>query len=78
MPHYHIRWSSNPTLDWEAFLTSEEAQTQAKQLAKSGESFVIQQVDDDCPRCSSLRHLAGGGTFRSPGRTLIDKTQPPR
>ena len=59
MPHYHIRWSSNPTLDWEAFPTSAEAQAQAEQLVKPAESYVIEQVDGDCPRCSSLPNLAG-------------------
>jgi GAF domain-containing protein len=58
MPHYHIRWS-NSKLDWEAFRTSEEAQAQAEQLLRLGESYVIEQVDGDCPQCSSLHNLAG-------------------
>jgi len=58
MPHYHIRWS-NSKLDWEVFSTSDEAQAQAEQLVRVGESYVIEQVDGDCPRCSSLRNLAG-------------------
>jgi hypothetical protein len=58
MSHYHIRWS-NSKLDWEAFSTSEEAQAQAEQLVRVGESYVIELLDGDCPRCSSLPHLAG-------------------
>jgi GAF domain-containing protein len=58
MPHYHIRWS-NSKLDWEAFRTTEEAQAQAEQLVRLGESYVIEQVDGDCPRCSSLANFAG-------------------
>jgi hypothetical protein len=58
MPHYHIRWS-NSTLDWEAFSTSEEAEAQAQQLVRLGESYIILQADGDCQRCSSLPHLSG-------------------
>jgi GAF domain-containing protein len=58
MLHYHIRWS-NSKLDWEAFSTSDEAQAQAKQLVRLGESYVIEQVDGDCPQCSGLLNLAG-------------------
>src|SRR6516225_5826783 len=58
MPHYHIRWS-NEKLDWEAFSTPDEAQAQAGQLVRLGESYVIEQFDGDCPQCSSLHNLAG-------------------
>lgn len=58
MLHYHIRWS-NSKLDWEAFSTPEEAQSQAKQLVKVEERYVIEQVDGDCARCSELQQLAG-------------------
>jgi hypothetical protein len=58
MRHYHIRWS-NSKLDWEAFLTSDEAQAQAEQLVRLGETYVIEEVDGDCPRCSSLPNFAG-------------------
>ena len=58
MPHYHIRWS-NSTLDWEAFSTSEEAEAQAQQLVRLGESYIIEPADGDCERCSSLPHLSG-------------------
>ena len=58
MPHYHIRWS-NSKLDWESFPTVEEAQAQAEQLARVGESYVLELLDGDCPRCSSLANFAG-------------------
>lgn len=60
MPHYHIRWSDSK-LDWEAFSTSSEAQAQAQaqaqaeQLVRQGETYFIEQLDGDCPQCSSLR-----------------------
>ena len=65
MPHYHICWSSKSTLDWEAFPSYEEAQAQAEQLVLLGESYVIEQVDGDCPQCSSLLTLP---TVRSTSR----------
>jgi GAF domain-containing protein len=58
MTHYHIRWSSSK-LDWEAFPTSEEAQARAEQIVRLGESYAIEQVDGNCPQCSSLLNLAG-------------------
>jgi hypothetical protein len=57
MRHYHIRWS-NSTLDWEAFPTSEEAEAQAQQLVRLGESYIIEPAGGDCQRCS-LPHLSG-------------------
>jgi hypothetical protein len=57
MPHYHVRWS-NSTLDWEAFPSPEGARAQAEQLVRPGESYVIEQVDGDCPRCNSLLNRA--------------------
>jgi len=50
--HYHIRWSSSK-LDWEAFRTRQEAETEAKQLVRPGESYTIEQLDGNCPRCGS-------------------------
>lgn len=57
MLHYHIRWS-NSNLDWEAYPTSEEAQGQAEQLVRLGESYVIEQFDGECQRCRNLSNLA--------------------
>jgi GAF domain-containing protein len=58
MPHYHIRWS-NSKLDWEAFPSPAEAQAQAQQLVRRGESYVIEQVNGDCPQCRSLTNHGG-------------------
>jgi len=53
MEHYHIRWG-NSNLDWEAFRNENEATSQAEQLKRPGESYVIEQADGDCQRCKSL------------------------
>lgn len=53
MIHFHICWSESK-LDWEAFRTREEAITQAKELVRPGETYLIQQFDGNCPRCSQL------------------------
>lgn len=51
MAHYHIRWSSKEVLDWEAHPSRAEAETRAKQLARSGETYTIEERDECCPRC---------------------------
>jgi hypothetical protein len=53
MIHYHIRWS-NIKLDWEKFLTREEAQSRARELVQHGESYTIEVFDDNCPQCDKL------------------------
>ena len=53
MEHYHIRWASS-NVDWEAFRTKEEANTQAEQLKRPGEGYVIEHADGDCQRCKNL------------------------
>jgi len=50
--HYHIRWSDSK-LDWEAFSTQQEAETQAKQLVLPNEKYTIEQFDGNCPRCGN-------------------------
>ena len=52
--HYHIRWPDF-TLDWLAFPTEEEAKTQAKRIARPGESYTIEQYDANCERCKELK-----------------------
>jgi hypothetical protein len=54
--HYHIRWSKKigTNLDWECFITVEEATDAAKLLVLPGESYSIEQVDGDCPRCTEI------------------------
>jgi len=52
--HYHIRWSDSK-LDWERFSTREEAEQAAKQLARRGEAFTIETVDDKtCKQCLKI------------------------
>jgi hypothetical protein len=52
---------------WEPFPTSEKAQAQAEQLVRLEESYVIEEVDGDCPRCSSLPDVV---------KNALDKTRP--
>ena len=52
MTHYHIRWSGKELLDWQRFSTPEEARTRARQLVRLGETYTIEERDDEtCPRC---------------------------
>lgn len=53
-PHYHIRWSGKTILDWERFGTSAEAEASAKQLARLGETYAIEEHDGACPRCHEM------------------------
>lgn len=49
--HYHIRWSDSK-LDWERFSTRQEADQAARQLARPGETFTLEHVDDKtCTQC---------------------------
>ncbi|HZP32426.1 MAG TPA: hypothetical protein VFB23_03600 [Candidatus Acidoferrales bacterium] len=50
--HYHIRWSET-NLDWEAFTTRAEAEALARELARAGEEFTIEEFDRNCPRCAN-------------------------
>jgi hypothetical protein len=59
--HYHIRWSESK-LDWEFFNTPEEAEAAATQLARPGETYAVEQFDDDCPRCRDMRDAAHAPT----------------
>lgn len=51
MPHYHIRWSSTAELDWERHDSHPDAEKSAKQLLRDGETYRIEEHDDDCQRC---------------------------
>jgi len=51
MPHYHIRWSSEEVIDWEAFPSSREAEAAAAQLVRRNETYTIEEHNDLCPRC---------------------------
>jgi hypothetical protein len=52
MPHYHIRWSDRAVLDWEPFSALADAEASAKQLVRSGETYIIEEHDGACPRCT--------------------------
>jgi hypothetical protein len=52
--HYHIRWSDSK-LDWERFSTRQEAEQAARQLVRPGETFILEQVDDNtCMYCPEI------------------------
>jgi hypothetical protein len=53
MTHYHIRWSGKVLLDWQRFSTPEEAKASAKQLVRQGETYIIEEHDETCPRCQA-------------------------
>lgn len=64
MTHYHIRWSGNVLLDWECFSTSAEAEASAKQLVRQGETYVIEEHGETCPRCrAAMKVKSMHGTF---------------
>jgi len=50
-PHYHIRWSGRTALDWESFATRAEAEANANQLRRRGETYTIEEHNQSCPRC---------------------------
>ena len=52
MNHFHIRWS-DAKLDWEAFCTQQEAETEAKRLMRPSETYTVEQFDGNCPRCGN-------------------------
>ena len=49
--HYHIHWGGKDTLDWERFGSRAEAAASARQLARFGETYTIDERDENCPRC---------------------------
>ena len=49
--HYHIRWSGKEALDWEAFDSRADAEIGAAQLVRFGETYTIEERDQDCARC---------------------------
>lgn len=57
LPHYHIRWSSKATLDWEGFSTRKEAEASAKQLVRQQETFTIEEHNGTCSRCADAMNL---------------------
>jgi hypothetical protein len=53
--HFHIRWSSKEKLDWEPFRTAGEARSAAAGWVRDGETYVIEQADENCPRCAEAK-----------------------
>jgi hypothetical protein len=51
--HYHIRGSS-ASLYWQRFKTRAEADVRATQLMRPGETYSIEELDADCPRCLEI------------------------
>jgi hypothetical protein len=47
---YHLR-RSNGRLYWEQFHARVEAESSAKELARIGESYTIEEADDSSPQC---------------------------
>lgn len=52
-PHFHIRWSSEK-IDWEVYSSRDEAEAGAKEFARLGESYTIEEFDKTCPTCRSM------------------------
>ena len=55
MTHYHIRWSGREVLDWEAFSNHADAEASAKELVRWGESYTIEELNGNCPRCGEAK-----------------------
>jgi hypothetical protein len=55
MTHYHIRWSTTARLDWQPFGTRAEAEAGAKEWARFGETYTIEEFDENCIRCAELK-----------------------
>jgi len=56
--HFHIRWGRNPQVDWESFLTHEEADARARELMRPGETYTIEEFDHACERCSPPKSVS--------------------
>ena len=54
-PHFHIRWSSKAQLDWKPFPTREEAEELAKILVRPDETYAIEELNGNCPRCAASK-----------------------
>jgi hypothetical protein len=56
--HYHVRWSSDSSIDWKPFPTEEEATQLAEQIKKPNDSYTIVERDDECERCKVFKSKA--------------------
>ena len=52
--HFHIRWSRATVLDWQVFKTHEEAEVEAKQVARENETYTIEGRLWNCERCKQV------------------------
>ena len=52
--HYHIRWSSSDSLDWQGFETPEEAEASAHTIVRRNETYTIEARSGNCERCDQL------------------------
>lgn len=52
--HYHIRWLSSGSLDWEQHKTREEAEESAKRLLREGGKHIVEPFDETCDVCKPL------------------------
>lgn len=53
--HYHIRWSSDSSLDWKPFRTEQEAARVAERVKKPSEHYITVKRDDECERCKEFK-----------------------
>jgi hypothetical protein len=56
--HYHIRWWPSGNLDWERFDSREDAHTRAYELASPGETYSLEEFQQNCTRCNPLASAA--------------------
>ena len=59
-PHFHIRWHEQK-LDWECFDSREDAEESAAFLKHEGETFTIEEVNDECPIRAELVSTKSSG-----------------
>ena len=58
--HYHIHWSGKP-VDWERFDTTADAEASARQLARPGETYTVEEHGESCPQCMKfMKKILGG------------------
>ena len=57
--HYHIHWTGK-ALDWERFDTSADAEASARQLARPGETYTVEEYGESCPQCMKFMKMVSG------------------
>lgn len=79
MQHFHIRWSTKDTLDWESFASPAEAEASARKLVRLGETYTIEERDEACPRCRAAFKTAyetQGSTITRPNPKTGERKKP--